>query len=61
MSDSLREFGPFVQFKKREKNSWRTDTFNFFNVFQTVQVAQNRAEHHVLIICFLTLQTHYLV
>ena len=26
--DALRDLVPFVQFKKREKHSWRSDTFN---------------------------------
>ena len=26
--DALRDLVPFVQFKKREKHPWRSDTFN---------------------------------
>ena len=29
--DALRDLPPFVQFKKREKQAWRSDTFSKFS------------------------------
>ena len=58
--DALRGLVPFLQFKKREKHSWRSATFSkvaecfsrfssigVFYVFKVVQMVPNRAKHRI--------------
>ena len=58
--DALRGLVPFLQFKKREKHSWRSVTFSkvaecfsrfssigVFYVFKVVQMVPNRAKHRI--------------
>ena len=55
--DALHDLLPFVQFKKREKQPWRSVTLvklhvcsklhGAFHVFYTVQMVPNRATHYI--------------
>ena len=55
----LRDLVPFVEFKKREKHSWRSVNFSkvagfsqhssmgVFHAFEIVQIIPNRATHNI--------------
>ena len=50
MCNALRDLAPFVQFKKREKHQWRSDTFatlGVFHLFKIVQMIPNREKRLV--------------
>ena len=47
IEDALGDLVPLVQFKKREKHPWRSDTFTKSNFFEIVQMLPNRAKHHI--------------
>ena len=51
--DALHNLLPFVQYKKRKKHLWRSDTVSYhstmgvFHVFKIVQMAPHRTKHFI--------------
>ena len=46
--DALHDLVPFAQFKKREKQPWRSVTFSKLAGY-IAQIVPNRARHHIFV------------
>ena len=69
--DALRDLIPFVQFKKREKHPWKSDTFSkvaeFCNVTKSITppwvffTFSEKSEEYSYYLCFVkVLSNHYI-